>query len=463
MQNIHQYWIRLQTAVTRPPTHSVLWIDLVAGTVFAVNLAGLMAYQHYLGVDLPTRDEWRFVERLQELQQSGMLHYLFARDGVYFAPVEFLIWYLFYALTHLDIMLIRYTGAVVSAVMALLVCVMLYRKAARNNILTWAVICITPFIVCSFNFWSTYSISIESLIKPLIFAVALATCWVSEGLLHPRVRTVWVVCCIAGALVASGIFPPGLMLLPAIILARFLLRPRIDWTLLMLGLVAASLLAAYLLAGRAVGSSGALPSFTLHDLWICVYSAFGLMGNALFSPHTQQMGIYTRFIGVLIFGIQIAGMIYVIRQPIELRSRYMIPIALSLYNAFITLEIVGFRFHFPGFEFYDRYAMVMLAGPISVLFWMVMVPPKSLFNRSLNLAILSVIVVAVSMADVREYHTMPYRRDNFIAQRQFLSALNGTPNINQQRKFHITNRILPMMYPGVIYLRDNHLAMYRKK
>ena len=242
-----------------------------------------------------------------------------------------------------------------------------------------------------------------------------------------------------------------------------MLYPRIDRTLLLLGLVAAVLLAVYLLAGKGVGSRSATPSFTSHDLWICVYSAFGLMGNSLLSPYTLQMKIYTWIIGVLIFGIQIAGTIYVIRQPTELRCKYMIPIALSLYNVFIVLEIVGVRFHSPGFEFYPRYAMLMLAGPISVLFWIVMIPTKSPFNRSAALAMFAIIGISVSMANVRELHIMSYRRDNLLVQRQFLFALKGTPDMNQQRMFHITDSIMPMIYPGVMYLRENHLAMYRKK
>jgi len=441
---------------------SVKLILFVSGIAITLNLAALVAYQHYLCVDFPIHDEWRLVNRLQQLPHTGMLNYLFARDGAYYGPVEFLIWYLFYALTHLNIMLIRDTGAIASAVAALLVCVLLYRKSARKNILTWAAICIAPFMVCSFNYWSTYSISIESLIKPLLFVIVLATCWASDGLLLSRKRSIWVVCCIVGAVVASGIFAPGLMLLPAIILARLLLYPRIDWTTLALSLMAAVLLAVYLLAGKGVDLVGSSPSFTPHNLWICIYSAFGLMGNALISPHTLQMNIYTRLIGVLIFGIQIAGTIYAIRMPAELRIKYMIPIALSLYNAFIVLEIVGVRFHYPGFEFYPRYASLMLVGPISVLFWIVMIPMKSPFNRSVGLVIFVVIAISVSMADVSEYRIMPYRRDDIIVGRQFLFALKETPDMNQQRKYHITNRILPTIYPGIIYLRENHLAMYRK-
>jgi len=442
------------------PSKGAPWGWFAVATIIIANMAGLIAYQRYMGGDFPYHDEWRFVGRLQELPHMGMLHYLFAPDGIYFTPVEFLIWYVFYALTHLNIMLIRYTGAVVSAAVALLTCVMLYLKAPQKNLIMWAAICIAPFIVCSFNFWATYGISIESLIKPLMFGIVLATCWAAESLVRPRNKLIWLVLCIVGSLIASGIYAPGLVLLPAIILARFLLRRRLDWTQWILTLVAAALLAAYLIAGHGVGSRGAPSNYTLHDLWVCLYSAFGLLGNAIMSPFTATMGLYTRLVGVLIFGVQIAGMIYAIRQSAELRHRYMIPVTLSLYNIFIISEILVVRFHFPGFEFYPRYAVLMLGGPISMLFWITMCTPTRIAGHALRIGVLVVMIIAVVMADMREYHVAPYRHANIRAERHFLMSLSGEPDLGQQSTFHITSRRLPLIYPGLLYLRANHLAMY---
>lgn len=186
----------------------VLWGMLATGICVAGNLLGLLAYQRYMGGDFPFHDEWSFVTWLQRLPHVGMLQYLFSSKGGYFAPVELTIWYLFYAWLHLNIMLIRYTGAILSGATALLTCVMLYRKAHQKNLLMWAVLIVAPFIVCSLNFWDTYSISIESLIKPLMFGVVLLTCWSAERMLASGYQPVWAVLCVVGSLVASGLYAP---------------------------------------------------------------------------------------------------------------------------------------------------------------------------------------------------------------------------------------------------------------
>ena len=463
MLNARQQPLRLQAGfVALPMTRGTLWGGCAAIAAVVLCLAALIAYQRYLGVDFPFQDEWRFVGRLQALPSTGMLHYLFARDGVYFAPVEFLIWYLFYTWSHLDIMLIRYTGAVVSAATALLTCILLYRKAQPRYVLTWAAICLVPFVVCSLNFWNTYGIAMESLIKPLLFAVVLATCWAAEGLLRERSRLVPLILCIVGAAIASGIYAPGLVLLPAIVIAVLLVRWRIDWPILVLICVGAAMLAAYLLVGHAVGSHGAPPRFIPHDLAISAYAALGLVGNAFLSPYAASVAPYTRLLGVLTLVAQAAGLIFVMRLPRERRARYLLPVALSLFNVFVAVEIIAVRFHFPGFEFYPRYAVLMLSGPVSLLFWITMCMPTRIAGLVLRLGVLAVMIAAVVAADLREYHVVPYRHAGLLIERQFLMSLSAPPDSGQQAEFHITPRRLPYIYPGVLYLRADHLAMYRR-
>src|SRR5579859_3949200 len=116
------------------------WPHILCGFLIALNLVALLCYQHYLHGDFPFQDEWGYVARIQRLPSLGFWHYVFDRHLSYHLPVLLFIWYLFYTLTHLNIEAIRYTGAVIISLDALLLCVMLRRQSPRPGLWTWAVI-----------------------------------------------------------------------------------------------------------------------------------------------------------------------------------------------------------------------------------------------------------------------------------------------------------------------------------
>ena len=441
------------------------WVYSVTAVVLILNLLMLLYYQHYLAGDFPFQDEWGYVNRLQELPDIGFFPYLFDKYQTYYMPVFLFVWYLFYALTHLDIMVIRYTGAVVSALVSLLLCVMLYRKASRLHPLTWVAILCGPFIVCSYNHWATYNQSIESVAEPLLFGLVLATSWAAEGTLRPRSADLWAVLCVVGGLLASGMYAPGLSLLPAIVGARFLLRPRIDWPLVVMAVPAVAVPIMYVTAGHGLGHGGELPAFTFGDVMNSLEVWVGLAGNALLTPSLDSLRNLTRLLGAGILITQGVAIIHVLRLPAERRAAFMVPVILTLYNTLVFAEILVTRFHFPNVAFMPRYSIHMIGGPVSLLFWVVTLSDSVRWGRWLKTgAVVFVLVgvgVGVVVGDAQTFRQLPDFRHALSGVRENLMALHGEPDANQQRQMFVSPHLLPLVYPGKLFLEEKGLAMYK--
>lgn len=439
----------------------VILLCMAVGMILVINLLMLLGYQHYLAGDFPFQDEWGYVDRLRHLPETGFLHYLFDRYQTYFIPTFLLIWYLFYVFVHLDFMVIRYTGGVVTVLVALLLCVMLYRRTTRLTPSGVICILIAPFIICCFSHWASYNQAIESVIEPLLFGLVLLATWIAERAQSSTTRAAaWDGLCVAVSLVACGIYAPALSLLPAIVAARFLLFRRINRSLLLMGVVAVITPIVYLIAGDGVSGVAQDSVFKLLDIWIVVKAWLGLNGVALFVPDSMVGRVFTLGLGAVILLVQAGTTVYVLRLPAEQRHRYMIPFTLTIYSVFVFCEIIIERIHYPGVAFMPRYSIHMLGGPVSVLFWVLMLGSFR-GKQILNWSILIVFVLGASFANFHEYQMLPYYRNTMAGVRDELMSLKAQPDSIQQSTMFVSRRMLPKVYPGREFLAKHHLAMYQ--
>lgn len=230
-------------------------------------------------------------------------------------------------------------------------------------------------------------------------------------------------------------------------------------------MIGAALLAVYLIAGHAMQPHphhpGSPPALTFGDLWASLYSLAGLFGNALLSPFGVSVNIYTQLLGLMIICVQITCFIYVIRLPERQRMRFVIPLTLTLYNALVFVEILGTRFNYSGFEYFPRYAILMLGGPVSLLFWIVMIPLPRWHLKVAAVGVLAVMLVAVIVADRHEYYAMPYRRAGFAVIRQLFVAPQRPQVLLRLNELHTTPGWQTFSYAKLQYLEANHLALYR--
>jgi uncharacterized membrane protein len=442
---------------------------LAAGAVVLLNFAFLIAYQHYLAGDFPFQDEWGYVDRLRHLPETGFFYFLFDRYQTFYMPVYMFIWYLFYALAHLNIMVIRYTGAAVSALVSVVLCLMLYRRARQASWLTLLVILCGPFIVCSYNHWASYNQSIESVTEPLLFGLVLITAWIAEKTLpsspersRPLTILGWTGLCVAGWMFATGIYAPALVLLAAITGARILLYRRIDLSLVLLAFIAVAGPIWYVVAGGGLnqGMSAAHSALGLKDIVGAVVAIMGLAGNALFSPAVPSQYAITIILGACILLAQGVATVRALKLPADERMRLMIPLALTLYNLLVILEIVATRIHEPNVAFTPRYSLHTLGGPVSLLFWFVTLVEPVRWRGLLAATILATTTFGVVMADVQTIHQLPYSQAAMAGVRETLMSLHAQPNRDQQTRMYVTEAMLPLVYPGRLFLQEQHLAMY---
>jgi hypothetical protein len=452
-----------------PESYSDRWIYGITSVVLILNFMMLLYYQHYLAGDFPIQDEWGYVHRLQEIPNTGLIGYLFDRYQNYYMPVFFLVWYLFYALAHLDFMVIRYTGAVISALVSLLLCVMLYRIKSKSNLTVLLVILCGPFIVCSYTHWATYNQSIESVTEFLLFGIVLASCWAAEGTLRPPTADLWAVLCVIGGLLASGVYAPGLSLLPAVVAARFVIRPRIDWPLIVMAVPAVVVPVLYATAGVAAthahGHGFVLPGLSLGNLLKFFEDWVGLAGNALFIPVLDSTRNVTRALGAMIIIVQAVGIIHVLRLPIERRARFLVPLILTVYSTLVFIEIIAARFHVPDVEFTPRYSIHMIGGPVSVLFWIVTLYESIHWHHWLKAGAVAFVMAGIGtgvvLAEAEGIMFMPYARNSFMKVRVNILALKNEPNATQLREMLIGKPLQAFVYPGKLYLEVHELAMYK--
>jgi hypothetical protein len=429
----------------------------------------LLSYQHSLAADFPFQDEIGYVDRLHHLPETGLLHYLFDRYWTYYIPTQLFIWYQFYVLGHLNIVAIRYTGAAISALVSVLLCVMLSQKAARLNALTVLVILCGPFLVCSYNHWASYLQSIESLVEPLLFGLVLATLWIGEriganpdGGVTVASALRWTGLCVLTWLLAIGMGPSALVVPAAIVGARVLLDRRFDRSLIPLAILAVALPVWYLGAGEGLHShwSASLSAIAPSDLVTGVDAAIGMVGNALFSPGPDWAENITRALGAIMVLALAAFTVYALRLPAGQRSRFMVPLALTLYTVLALGEIIVTRLHVPSLGFTPRYTMFLLSAPVSLLFWFVLLPDSLRWKRAAGIGTLAIVTFGVTLADAQALHHLPFTEAALARVRATQMSLHADPTPLEQAEMSVNPPLLSFVYPDVQFMRREHLAEY---
>jgi len=440
-------------------------VFLAVGAVLLLNLGLLVFVQHYWHGDFPFQDEWGYVARLQQLPQTGLAHYLFDPYHAYYGPVLFLFWYLAYAWTHLDIEAIRYAGACMSMLAALLLVVLLYRRTSPQGRPLLLVLVYAVFAVCSLNHYMVDYQSIEALVQPFMFGVVLCAAWAGERTLEGRRALFWSAVCAGLALVGTGVYAPGLSILPAIVGAQILLLRRVTLSSMLLGSFGILLIFFYVHSVHAMAQPGEHPSASLGDLLQAVKMWIGLTGNALFSPHTPQLTIITYCLGLLVLVAEIFGLVSALRQPPERRRTLFIPVALTLYSNLVILEIIWARLHTieSGLEssFTARYTILTLAGPVSVLFYGAMLDVRTGHLRRLTSAAFFGMALGTLASEVMILVVLPHYAQVLATVRTQLLSLQGDPTPFQQTEMSLTPSMQPLVYPGRLYLQQEHLALYR--
>ncbi|HLW74388.1 MAG TPA: hypothetical protein VKT74_04905 [Gammaproteobacteria bacterium] len=441
------------------------WLRPALGVALLLNVAVLLFVQHYWHGDFPFQDEWGFVARLQQLPQLGVLHFLFDRYHTYYLPVLLSFWYLSYTLTHLDIEALRYTGALVSGGVALLLVGMLYRKAPRLDKPVWLLLLFAPFVVCSLNHYMVYYQSIESVVQPFLFGMVLTAFWAADHALQGRRALPWSALAVGAALIGVGIYAPGLSILPAIVGAQILIQRRLSLSSVLLALLGVLCIGFYVHAGHGLDHPQQGPGFAPGDLVQAVKMWFGLSGNALFSPHAGRLEIITYFLGAVLLAAQAVGLVTALRQPPERRKALFLPVALTLYNNLVILEIVTARLHVveSGLEssFTPRYSILALAGPVSVMFYLVMLGDLRGRLRRLGSAAFLAMALGTLAADAMIAILLPHYAAVLATVRAELLSLQGPPDAFQTSQMTLTPTMKPLVYPGRLYLQQEHLALYR--
>lgn len=450
-------------APVRPLSRKQLTLGI--GAVLLLNLLLLLCVQHYWHGDFPFQDEWGYLARLQQLPQTGFAHYLFDPYHGYYGPVLFLSWFLAYAWTHLDIEAIRYAGACMSVLVATLLAVMLYRRAALHGRPLLLVLAYAVFAACSLNHYMVYYQSIEALVQPFMFGVVLCAVWAGERTLDDRRGLLWSALCILLALVGAGVYAPGLSILPALAGAQILLLRRGTLSSVLLGVAGVSLIFLYVHTAHALAHPDEHPTASAGDLLQAVKMWVGLTGNALFSPHTPRLAILTYGAGLTLLAAQLCGFVHAWRQPAGRRRALFIPVALSLYNNLVILEIIAARLHTTesGLEssFTARYTILTLAGPVSVLFYGTLLEGLAAWWRRWAAAAFLAMALGTAAADAMILVVLPHYAEVLARVRAQLVSLQGEPDAFQQTQMMLTPAMEPLVYPGKLYLQQEHLALYR--
>lgn len=440
-------------------------LRLGVGAVVLLNLILLLGVQHYWHGDLPFQDEWGYVARLQKLPQLGLAHFLFDRSETYYVPVLMFVWYQAYTWTHLDIEAIRYLGACVSASVATWFCVLLYRRAPNHDRLRWALLLYAPFLVCSLNHYATYYQSIESVNKPFLFGMVLTAFWAAERSLQGRRAWLWTGLA-AAALLGVGTYAPGLAILPAIAGTQILIQRRLSLSAVLLALLGVLCIGFYVHAGHGLSHPEQRPGFSFGDLWQACKMWPGLTGNSLFSPHAGELEVIAYLLGAGLIAAQATGLYLALRQDPGRRARLFLPVALTLYNNLVFLEILTTRLHTVegGLEssFIPRYSILMLAGPASVMFYLMMLDDLKGRLKRLASAALMAMAAGTLAAELLIMVALPHFAKVLATARADLLSLQGEPNSFQQTQMLLTPAMKPLVYPDKLFLQQEHLALYRQ-
>ena len=440
-----------------------LWI----GAALLFNFVLLLWVQHYWHGDFPFEDEWGYVARIQALPKLGFFHYLFDRYQTYFVPVLMFVWYQAYTWTHLNIEAIRYFGALVVSSVALLFSTLLYRRAARHDFPVWGLLVYAPFLVCSLNHYAVYYQSIESVTQPFLFGMVLCAFWAAEQSLKGSRTWLWMILAVIFGLVGTGTYAPGLSILPAIAGALFLIQRRLSWANVLVGLLGILCILAYVHAGHGLDNASERPSLTLGDLVRSFLMWVGLTGNAVFSPHVARFEFITYLLGAMLLAAQGTGLFLALKQAPERRRQLFLPIALTLYNNLVFLEILDTRLHVheSGLEstFTPRYSILMLAGPVSVMFYLVMLGNLNAQLQRLATAALLALGLGTLAAEGLILVTLPHYAAALATVRSTLVQLKAEPNAFEQQQMLLTEPMIPLVYPGKLFLQQEALSLYHEQ
>jgi len=461
--------VSLENGVTAIAGLSRRWIAVAIGSLVLLNFLALSTYQHYIAGDFPFQDEIGYVYRLFQLRDNGFDQYLFTAYGHYYMPTQLFIWYLFYKLTHLNIMAIRYTGAAVSALTALLFCTMLYRRAAARNWLTFSAIAVVPFVICSYNHWATYNQSIESVIEPLVLCLVLTLASFAQKTIlafsdrtNPGIPLVWTAGFVVLWLIAAGAGPTPIILPVAMLVAYILLERKVNVGLFLFGVFAVAAPAVYVIKGQGLHQEMAASPSALGNGLVgnSIEASVALVGNSLYSPHDVAGEKLTLIFGSLIILPLITYVVYALRLPREQRSPFFLPLTLTLFSAFVLVEILGARINSPNVGFTPRYSIVALTAVLSLIAWVVTAVNRSAWRALLGGCSLVVIAVAVAVADAQTVHALPLMKAALARDRETFVSLRGEPNPQQQRIMFINAPLLDDVYPDLLFLQQERLAMY---
>ena len=435
------------------------------GAAVLLNLALLLGVQHYWHGDFPFQDEWGYVARLQQLPRIGFTHFIFDRYETYYVPVLMFVWYQAYSWTHLDIEAIRYLGACVTAAVALGACMLLYSHASRHDRMRAALILLAPFVVCSLNHYAVYYQSIESVTQPFLFGMVLTAFWAAEHAQRRERALLWSLLAAGAALIGVGTYAPGLSILPAVAGTQILIQRRLSLSSVLFALLGLVCIGFYVHAGHGLAHPEQRPGFAPGDLVLAVKMWFGLTGNALFSPHAGELEVITYLLGAALIAAQAVGLFLTLRQSPERRRTSFLPVALTLYNNLVFLEILNTRLHtvesgLPA-SFTPRYSILMLAGPLSVMFYLVMLDDLNGRMKRLTSAMLTTLAAGTLAAEVMIMVALPHFAAALATVRADLVALQGEPNQNQQAEMRLTPAMKPLVYPGRLFLEKEGLALYR--
>ena len=435
-----------------------------------VNFLILIIYQSKIGGDFPFQDEWGYVDRLIHLHQTGFFHYLFDHYQTYYQPGLFAIWYFFYKFFHLSIMAMRYTGAGISAIVAMLICVLAIRKKERFYFSELILVALIPFVFCSLNHFATYNQSIESIIEPLLFGFIFLSCWAGQETINSNVwkKLLWSGVIVLLALLGLSMYAPALAIILAVVIVRVLLLRKGDITTLGLGFLGLAIGLVYSSLGGGLNHIHQLMESSLeNDLieWIILFgNAVIAIGDHKVLMHMgNPSGLSVHQISAFMGGMVIVStliilMVQTIFSQVNDRMKYFIPFALSLYTFGVSFEIV-LRYNDPNFGEAPRYAIHMVGGPIAILVWGILAS-ESL--KKIKLVILSIFFIFLGTASVfiSVSEKISYVKHSFNMIRTELERINNPITDQQQKNIFVGSALKNLVFPDLQFLRENRLALF---
>jgi hypothetical protein len=216
----------------------------------------------------------------------------------------------------------------------------------------------------------------------------------------------------------------------------------------------------YLLAGEGMRSSWGLNTFGLHELYKCVQTWVSLSGDAIFFPGLPTLQILTVILGTAVVLIQVLGIFHVLRLPSVQRERFMVPVILTIYSFLVFIEILLTRFNAPDVGFTPRYSTHMLGGVVSVMFWVVTLLDSLPWGRVIAIVTVTLVACGVGGAEIAGAMRLRTMGIDTAVARSALLSLRGNPTPSQQLQMRLTPAMVPLVYPGRLFLQDHLLALY---